>query len=70
MEGIELEFTEGALREIAKEAIKRKTGARGLRAIVEKIMTDIMYEAPSLVNVEKIVIDEDKKPVYMYKKAG
>lgn len=70
MEGIELEFTEGALREIAKEAIKRKTGARGLRAIVEKIMTDIMYEAPSLVNVEKIVIDENKKPVYMYKKAG
>jgi len=70
MEGIGLEFTEGALREIAKEAIKRKTGARGLRAIVEKIMTDIMYEAPSLVNVEKIVIDENKKPVYMYKKAG
>ncbi len=70
MEGIELEFTEGALREIAKEAIKRKTGARGLRAIVEKIMTDIMYEAPSLVNVEKIVIDESRKPVYMYKKAG
>jgi len=70
MEGIELEFTDKALREIAQEAIKRKTGARGLRAIVERIMTDIMFEAPSLANVEKIVIDEGKKPVYLYKKAG
>ncbi len=70
MEGIELEFSQEALKEIAKEAIQRKTGARGLRSIVERIMTDIMYEAPSLVNVEKILIDETKKPVYLYKKAG
>lgn len=70
MEGIELEFSQEALREIAKEAMQRKTGARGLRAIVEHIMTDIMYEAPSLVNVEKILIDSSKKPVFLYKKAG
>jgi len=47
MDGVELEFTEDALREIAREAIKRKTGARGLRAIVEEIMSDVMFEIPS-----------------------
>jgi len=48
MEGISLAFADTALRELAKMAIKRKTGARGLRAIVEKVMLDVMYEAPSL----------------------
>ena len=68
MDGVELEFTEKALEEIAKEAIKRKTGARGLRAIVEEIMTDVMYEIPSMKNVKKVIIDGDvvlkkKKPI-------
>jgi ATP-dependent Clp protease ATP-binding subunit ClpX len=72
MDGVELVFTQEALREIAKEAIKRKTGARGLRAIVEEIMTDVMYEIPSLKNVVKVIIDKDvvrkkKKPIYVKK---
>ena len=46
MEGVELEFTAGALRELAREAIERKTGARGLRALLENLMLDVMYEAP------------------------
>ena len=68
MDGVELEFTEDALREIAREAIKRKTGARGLRAIVEEIMSDVMFEIPSIKNAKKVIIDKDvvlkkKKPV-------
>jgi len=59
MDGVDLEFTQEALREIAKEAIKRKTGARGLRAIVEEIMTDIMYKIPSMKSVKKVIIDKD-----------
>jgi ATP-dependent Clp protease ATP-binding subunit ClpX len=56
MEGIELRFTPSALREIARRALKRGTGARGLRAIVEKAMTDLMFEAPS-ASVRELVID-------------
>lgn len=56
MEGIDLRFTPGALREIARRALKRGTGARGLRAIVEKAMTDLMFEAPS-TSVRELVID-------------
>ncbi len=59
MDGVDLEFTQEALKEIAKEAIKRKTGARGLRAIVEEIMTDIMYKIPSMKGVKKVIIDRD-----------
>ncbi len=59
LEGIELEFTDGALSAIARMAIERGSGARGLRAILEDIMLDIMYEAPSRTNIDKIVIDED-----------
>jgi ATP-dependent Clp protease ATP-binding subunit ClpX len=66
MDGVELEFTDRALKEIAKEAIRRKTGARGLRAIMEEVMTDVMFEIPSLGNVKKVIIDEkcvsEKKP--------
>jgi ATP-dependent Clp protease ATP-binding subunit ClpX len=74
MEGVELEFTEGALREIAREAIKRKTGARGLRAIMEEIMIDVMFEVPSKKNVKKVIIDEEVviqriKPKYILKEA-
>jgi ATP-dependent Clp protease ATP-binding subunit ClpX len=56
MEGIELRFTQAALREIARRALKRGTGARGLRAILEKTMVDLMFEAPGS-GVREIVID-------------
>ncbi len=59
MEDIELEFDEDALELIAKEAIRRKTGARGLRGVIEEIMLDMMYEAPSRNDIAKIIIDED-----------
>ncbi len=59
MEGVELTFTEGALRKVAEEAIKRKTGARGLRAIIEEVMIDVMYELPSMKDVKKCVITEE-----------
>jgi ATP-dependent Clp protease ATP-binding subunit ClpX len=58
MEHVELEFTEGALRAIADLAVKRKTGARGLRTILEKILLNTMYELPALKDASKVVIDE------------
>ena len=58
MDGIELEFTDAALSKIAKLAIERGTGARGLRSIMEKFMIPIMYKAPSDETMKKIVIDE------------
>ena len=58
MEGVELEFREEALREVAKKAMVRKTGARGLRTILESVLLDTMYDLPSLDNVSKVVIDE------------
>lgn len=59
LDGVELEFTEGALRAIAKKAYETKTGARGLRSITEKIMTAHMYRIPSVQDVKKLVITED-----------
>ena len=59
MDHVELEFTEDSIRAIAGEALRRKTGARGLRAIVEDMMTDVMYEIPSRSDVEKVVITAD-----------
>jgi ATP-dependent Clp protease ATP-binding subunit ClpX len=59
MEGIELKFTEKALIEIVRMAIKRKTGARSLRSIMENIMQPIMYEAPSMKDVKEILITEE-----------
>ena len=56
MEGIALSFTESALRELARQAMKRKTGARGLRAIVEKLMLDIMFEAPRLAQAGELQV--------------
>lgn len=58
LDNIDLEFTPEALREIAKKAIERKTGARGLRAIVEEIMLDVMYELPSRSDLTSCVIHE------------
>ena len=73
IEDVELEFEDDALREIAKKAIDRNTGARGLRSIVENIMMDTMYEVPSEENVEKVivtkeaVINNDVQPTIVYK---
>lgn len=69
--GVELEFREQALKAIAKKALGRKTGARGLRSILEETLLDIMYDLPSLENVSKVVIDHnsvknDIKPILIY----
>ena len=58
MEGVELEFRDSALKAIAKRALERRTGARGLRSIIEHSLLDIMFELPSLKNVTKVVVDE------------
>ena len=58
MEGVELEFRPDALSAIARKALKRKTGARGLRTIVESVLLDTMYDLPSLESVSKVVVDE------------
>ena len=58
-EGIQLEFTEGALKAIAEKSVTRKAGARGLRTILEEIMLDIMYDAPSEADLVKVVITEE-----------
>ena len=58
IDNVELEFTEDALKAIADEAIARKTGARGLRAIVEDIMIDVMFDVPSDENISKVIITE------------
>ncbi|MDH3870630.1 MAG: ATP-dependent Clp protease ATP-binding subunit ClpX [Gammaproteobacteria bacterium] len=58
MEGCEIEFREEALRAVARKAMDRKTGARGLRTILEQILLDTMYDLPSMENVLKVVIDE------------
>ncbi len=59
MDGVELEFTEDAIQAIAREALRRKTGARGLRAIVEDMMTDVMYEIPSRNDIMRVVITQE-----------
>ncbi|GHV93261.1 ATP-dependent Clp protease ATP-binding subunit ClpX [Spirochaetia bacterium] len=59
IDDVKLEFTEGAINAIADTAIKQKTGARGLRAIVEKLMTDIMFEIPSMEGSKQVIITQD-----------
>ena len=71
MEGVELEIRPGALQAVAKKALERKTGARGLRSILENVLLDTMYELPGMDNVSKVVIDEnmisgDNKPLLIY----
>ena len=71
MEGVELEIRTGALGAVAKKALARKTGARGLRSILEQVLLDTMYELPTLENVSKVVVDEqmiaaDGKPLLIY----
>jgi ATP-dependent Clp protease ATP-binding subunit ClpX len=58
MEGVELEFRDDALRAVAKRAMKRKTGARGLRTILESVLLDTMYDLPSSSTAKKVVLDE------------
>lgn len=71
MEGVELEFTETALHAVAKKAILRKAGARGLRSILEHVLLGVMYELPSMQKVIKVVIDEsvilgESEPLLVY----
>ena len=71
MEGVEIEFREDALEAVAKKAMKRKTGARGLRSILENVLLDTMYELPSMHGVSKVVIDSaavngETKPLLIF----
>jgi ATP-dependent Clp protease ATP-binding subunit ClpX len=71
MEGAELEVRPQALQAIARRALKRKTGARGLRSILESVLLDTMYELPNMENVSKVVVDEGmiegaSKPILIY----
>ena len=73
MDGVKLKFTQGALRAVAREALKRNAGARGLRAIMEKSMLDIMYEVPSQSDIREVVVSEEvivsgEKPLIVYEK--
>ena len=75
MEDVELEFTDDALHSVAKRAIDRKTGARGLRSILEGILLDTMFDLPSMDGVDEVHIDKDvvegrKEPVRVYAKKG
>jgi ATP-dependent Clp protease ATP-binding subunit ClpX len=75
MEGVELEFREDALNAIAKRALARRTGARGLRSIIEHALLDTMYDLPSLKGVSKVVVDNglisgDGKPLLIYSDQG
>lgn len=71
MESVKLKFTEGSLKLIAQEALTRKAGARGLRAIIEDIMLDVMYDLPSKTNVKECIISEEvvlrkRDPILVY----
>ena len=71
MEGVELDIREEALHEIAKKAMERKTGARGLRSIIERILMETMYKVPSETNLQKVVMDAsviqgENEPLMVY----
>ena len=72
LDGLGLEFREDALRAVARKAMQRRTGARGLRTILENILLDTMYDLPSLRGVQKVVVDESvieghSRPYIVYK---
>ncbi len=72
-ERVKLKFTPGALQVVAREAIKRKSGARGLRAILENVMLDIMYDIPSRTGIKEVVVNEEvilkkQEPLFVYEK--
>lgn len=74
MDGVELEFREEAIKAVAKKAMERKTGARGLRSILEQVLLDIMYDLPSLEGLSKVIIDAnvitgDAAPLLIYENA-
>ncbi len=74
MENVQLRFTEGALLAVAKQAIERKAGARGLRAILESIMLEVMYDVPSEPDIKEVIVSEDtvakgEKPLVVYQHA-
>ena len=74
MEGVDIEFRSEALQQLAQKAMERKTGARGLRSILEHVLLDIMYDLPSLEGVAKVVIDEgvisgESEPILIYEKS-
>ena len=71
MEKVELEFTNDSLEAIAQKAIKRKTGARGLRSIIENLLLDTMFELPNNKNIQKVIInketiEKEEKPIIIY----
>ncbi len=73
MDGVKLKFSQGALRAVARQALKRNAGARGLRAIMEKSMLDIMYEVPSQSDIREVAVSEEvivsgEKPLIVYEK--
>jgi ATP-dependent Clp protease ATP-binding subunit ClpX len=73
MDGVKLKFAQGALRAVARQALKRNAGARGLRAIMEKSMLDIMYEVPSQSDIREVAVSEEvivsgEKPLIVYEK--
>ena len=73
MEEVELEFRDEALDEIAESALERKTGARGLRSIIENSLLDIMFDLPSTEGVDKVVVDagvikSENDPILIYQK--
>ena len=75
MENVTLKFTDGALNGIAREALKRKSGARGLRAIMESVMLDVMYDIPSQPNIKEVVVSEEvitrgEPPIVVYQKTA
>jgi ATP-dependent Clp protease ATP-binding subunit ClpX len=75
MEGVDLEVRPNALKAIARKALNRKTGARGLRSILEQSLIDTMFELPNISNVEKVVveestIEESKPPLLVYREAA
>ena len=70
---LKLKFTKGALGSVARAALKQRSGARGLRAILENSMLDIMYELPSSMNIKEVMINEEvivaeQQPLLMYQK--
>ena len=75
MDGVRLKFTRSALQAVAREALKRNVGARGLRIILEELMLDLMYNVPSQRDIKQCVINEEVvasrvQPIMLYKKAG
>ena len=75
MEGVDLEIRPSALKAIARRALARKTGARGLRSILEQSLIDTMFDLPTISNVEKVVVDEatieeNKPPLLVYREVA